>query len=88
MAGTTLSRPTFHQTFNDLHDLIVSLRGDIKAIMHQTTDPWISGAGEPNTALRQSLCGVVESSVVHGLNIRAVPEAAPLDERLEQAWTS
>ena len=88
MVGTTLSRPTFHQTSNDLHDLIVSRRGDIETIMHQTADPSISGEGEPITALRESLRSVVETCFVLGLIIRAVAAAAPLDERLGQAWTS
>jgi AcrR family transcriptional regulator len=88
MAGTTLSRPAFYQYFTDVHDLIVSLLADIEAIMHQTADPWISGEGEPIAALRESLRGVVETCVQHGPIIRAVAEAAPLDERLEQAWSS
>ena len=88
MAGTTLSRPAFYQYFTDVHDLIVSLLRDIEAVMHQTASPWISGEGEPIAALRESNRGVVETCVKHGPIIRAIVEAAPLDERLEQAWTS
>ena len=88
MAGTTLSRPAFYQYFTDLHDLIVSLLGEIEAIMHQTASPWISGEGEPIAALRESNRGVIETCIEHGPIIRAIVEAAPLDERLEQAWSS
>ena len=88
MAGTTLSRPAFYQYFTDVHDLIVSLLGDIEAIMHQTASPWVSGEGEPISALRESNRGVVETCIKHGPIIRAIVEAAPLDERLEQAWKS
>jgi AcrR family transcriptional regulator len=88
MAGTTLSRPAFYQYFKDVHDLIVSLLREIEAIMHQTASPWIHGEGEPIAALWESNRGIVESCVEHGPIIRAVVEAAPLDERLEQAWTS
>jgi len=88
MAGTTLSRPAFYQYFTDLHDLIVSLLRDIEEIMHQTASPWISGEGKPIAALRESNRGVVETCAEHGPIIRAIVEAAPLDERLEQAWTS
>ena len=88
MAGTTLSRPAFYQYFTDLHDLIVSLLRDIEAVMHQTASPWIDGEGEPIAALRESHRGVVETCVEHGHIIRAIVEAAPLDERLEQAWQS
>jgi AcrR family transcriptional regulator len=88
MGGTTLSRPAFYQYFTDLQDLIVSLLGDIEDIMHQTASPWISGEGEPIAALRESNRSVVETCVKHGPIIRAIVEAAPLDERLEQAWSS
>jgi len=88
MARTTLSRPAFYQYFTDVHDLIVSLLRDIEEIMHQTASPWISGEGKPIAALRESNRGVVETCAEHGPIIRAIVEAAPLDERLEQAWSS
>jgi AcrR family transcriptional regulator len=88
MAGTTLSRPAFYQYFTDVHDLILSLLSEIEEIMHQLVSPWIDGEGEPIAALRESNRGVVETCVKHGPVIRAIVEAAPLDERLEQAWTS
>jgi AcrR family transcriptional regulator len=88
MAGTTLSRPAFYQYFKDVHDLIVSLLHDIEAVMHETASPWINGEGEPLAALRKSNWGIVETCIEHGPIIRAIVEAAPLDERLEQAWTS
>ena len=88
MAGTTLSRPAFYQYFTDVHDLIISLLRDIEEVMHQLATPWISGEGEPISALRESNRGVVETCVKHGPIIRAIVEAAPLDERLELAWTS
>jgi AcrR family transcriptional regulator len=86
MAGTELSRPAFYQSFGDLHGLIESLLGEVEVVMRQTANPWISGKGEPISALRVSLGGVVQTCVEHGPIIRAVAEAAPLDERLEQAW--
>jgi AcrR family transcriptional regulator len=88
MAGTEFSRPAFYQYFGDLHGLIESLLHDVEAIMHQTANPWISGEGEPITALRVSLMGVVRTCVEHGPIVRAVSEAAPLDERLERAWSA
>ena len=88
MAGTPLSRPAFYQYFRDLHDLIISLLEEIEAAMHQTASPWISGEGEPIAALRESNRGVIETCIEHGPIIRAIVEAAPLDERLEQAWSS
>jgi AcrR family transcriptional regulator len=87
MAGTSLSRPAFYQYFDDLHGLAESLLHEIEAAMRQTANPWINGEGEPIAALRVALDGVVRSCVEHGPIIRAVAEAAPLDERLERAWS-
>jgi len=86
MAGTTLSRPAFYQYFEDIHHLILSLLAEIEAIMHDTANPWIRGHGEPVVALKESLGGVVQTCVDHGPVLRAIAEAAPLDERLEAAW--
>lgn len=88
MQGTTLSRPAFYQYFGDLHDLLVSLLDDVEGGMHELANPWIAGEGEPIAALRDSLRGVVQMSVEHGTILRAVSEAAPLDERLEAAWSA
>ena len=87
MAGTSLSRPAFYQYFDDLHDLAESLLHEVESAMRQTANPWINGEGEPIAALRVALDGVIRSCVEHGPVIRAVAEAAPLDERLERAWS-
>lgn len=87
MGDTPLSRPAFYQYFKDLHELIESLLSEVEAVMHQTADPWITGEGEPIAALRKSLKGVVQTCVDHGPIFRAISEAAPLDQRLEQAWS-
>ena len=88
MAGTTLSRPAFYTYFTDLHELIESLLGEVEAVMHETARPWVSGEGEPIAALLESQRGVVQACVDHGPIFRAVAEAAPLDERLEQTWSA
>ncbi len=88
MSETPLSRPAFYQYFTDMHELVESLLSEVGAVMHQTANPWINGEGEPITALRKSLKGVVQTCVDHGPVFRAVAEAAPLDERLEQAWSA
>jgi AcrR family transcriptional regulator len=88
MAETTLSRPAFYQYFHDLHDLLVSLLDEVEASMHAVANPWIAGEGEPLAALRDSLGGVVGKCVEHGPVLRAVYEAAPLDQKLEAAWSA
>jgi len=87
MSGTQLSRPAFYQYFTDLHHLIESLLGELETVMHATANPWISGSGEPVAALRESLGGIVQVCVEHGPVFRAIAEAAPLDGRLERAWS-
>ncbi|RKZ07150.1 hypothetical protein DRQ32_10365 [bacterium] len=86
MDDTTLSRPSFYQYFPDLHALMESLLAEIEVAMHKAADPWIAGEGEAVAALRESLNGVVQTCVVHGPVFRAIVEAAPQDDRLEQAW--
>lgn len=88
MAATTLSRPAFYQYFNDLHHLLESLLGEVEAAMRQTANPWLAGEGEPVAALRASLNGVVRTTMENGPVLRAVSEAAPLDPRLERAWSA
>ena len=86
MDDTTLSRPSFYQYFHDIHTLIESLLGEIEAAMHRAANPWIEGEGEPAAALRKSLKGIVQTAAAHGPVLRAIVEAAPQDERLENAW--
>jgi hypothetical protein len=56
--------------------------------MRQTANPWLAGEGDPVAAIRVALAGVIQTCVDHGPILRAVSEAAPLDERLEQAWSA
>jgi len=86
MEGTPLSRPAFYRYFDDVHHLVLALLEEIERIMHETANPWILGIGEPREALRVSLAGVVQTMVDHGPVVRAVVEAAPMDEKLEAAW--
>ena len=86
MSATSLSRPSFYQYFTDIHDLILTLLNEVEAAMHATANPWIQGEGDPVEALWESLGGVVRTAAANGRLLRAVSEAAPLDDRLEAAW--
>jgi AcrR family transcriptional regulator len=88
MAGTSLSRPAFYQYFASLHELIESLFGELEIAVQRTTNPWISGEGEPIGALRESIKGLVQVCVEQGPILRAVSQAAPFDPRLERAWAA
>ena len=88
MTRTGLSRPAFYQYYRNVHELIEELLRDIEAHMVQMASPWLAGEGDSLEALRESLAGVVAVCVDHGPVFRAISEAAPLDERLEEAWSS
>ena len=45
MAETVLSRPSFYQYFTDVHDLILTLLGEIEVEMHRLAHPWLAGEG-------------------------------------------
>lgn len=88
MEGTELSRTAFYQYFRDLHGLLESLLDGVVARLGALANPWTAGEGDPETALREALWGVVRVGVESGAVLRAVTDAAPHDVRLEQAWRS
>lgn len=87
MSRTGLSRPAFYQYYRNVHELIEDLLRDLEAHMVEMASPWLAGEGDSRESLRESLAGVVAVCVDHGPVFRAISEAAPLDPRLEEAWT-
>lgn len=87
MERTSLSRSAFYLYFTDLHHLIETLLAELEEVLHEAANPWILGEGEPMSALRVSLGGIIEICAEHGPVFRAIVDAAPLDERLERTWT-
>lgn len=83
---TPLSRPAFYRYFDDLPRLIESLLAELETDLRALPNPWIQGRGEPVAALRESLGGLVRAAADHGPVLRAIAEAAPLDEKLAAAW--
>jgi AcrR family transcriptional regulator len=85
LAGT--SRSAFYQYFEDMHDLMeVLLRGMEEEIL-AVTSPWFQGEGDPIPLLVESLENLVRVCYQQGPILRAVSDSAPMDERLEKAWT-
>jgi AcrR family transcriptional regulator len=91
MAATPLSRPAFYVYFEDIHELIEVLLSEVEVAMHESAGPWFGGdcddAASSYGRAREGLRGIAETCVVHGPLFRAVSEAAPLDSRLERAWS-
>jgi AcrR family transcriptional regulator len=90
VAGLTtragISRPCFYQYFADLHSLMEDLLKDLEREILSVAQPWIIAETNPVVKLGESLSGLVELCYQRGPLLRAIFEAAPMDERLEKAW--
>lgn len=84
LAGT--SRSAFYQYFQDLHDLMESLLRGLEEEIFGVAAPWLQGEGDPISLLEQTMEGLVRVCYQQGPVLRAVSDAAPMDQRLEQAW--
>jgi AcrR family transcriptional regulator len=84
MADTGITRPAFYHYFTDLHDLMEALLLELQQELQSAANEWFSEGGISN--LVDALSAVVEICYNRGPILRAVVEAAPMDERLEAAW--
>jgi len=84
LAGS--SRPAFYQYFADLHDVMENLLHDLGQEILAVARPWLSAEDDPVLQLSKALSGLVKVCYGRGPIVRAVVEAAPMDERLERAW--
>ncbi len=85
LAGT--SRSAFYQYFEDLHDLMEALLEALKEDIFDVAAPWLQGEGDPIPLLEETMAGLVRVCYRQGPILRAVSDAAPMDARLEKAWT-
>lgn len=81
-----ISRPCFYQYFADLHDLMENLLKILEQEILSVAQPWFAAEANPVAKLAESLSGFVKVGYERGPLVRAVVEAAPMDERLEKAW--
>ena len=88
MSHTDISRQTFYRHFADLHDLMENLLQELEQDFQAAAGPWFVTEDDPVSHLVESLAGVVKVSYQQGPLMRAVVEAAPMDERLERAWSA
>lgn len=88
MASAGASRSAFYQYFADLHDLMETLLRGMQDDIFGVAEPWLQGEGDPVALLRESLDGLVEVCYQRGPILRAVSDAAAMDERLENAWSN
>jgi len=86
LAGT--SRSAFYHYFEDLHDLMEVLLRGVEEDIIEVAGPWLQGEGDPIPLLEETVDGLVRVCYQQGPVLRAVSDAAPMDERLEKAWTA
>ena len=65
-----------------MEDLLKDLEREILSV----AQPWITAETNHVVKLAESLSGLVEVCHERGPLLRAIVEAAPMDERLEKAW--
>ncbi len=87
MSGSGTSRSAFYRYFEDLHDLMEALLRAIEADIFDIAAPWLEGEGDPIPLLEETMGGLVRVCYQQGPILRAVSDAAPMDERLESAWS-
>ena len=86
MSDVGIARQTFYRYFADLHDLMENLLRELQEEFQGVAGSWLAAEGDPVPKLAEALAGVVRVSYRRGPLIRAVVEAAPLDDRLDRAW--
>ena len=82
-----VSRTSFYQHFDDLHNLMEELLNDLAREIDAVAEPWFTAKSDVTLKLCESLYGVVTVCYHRGPILRAIYEAAPMDERLEKAWS-
>jgi AcrR family transcriptional regulator len=87
MSMSKVSRAAFYQYFSDLHELMEYLLHGISEDIFAAATPWFEGEGDPLPLLEESLAGFLRVCYRRGPIVKAVADAAPMDGRLEKAWT-
>lgn len=86
MSATGTSRPAFYQYFSDLHRLMEYLLEDLGNQILAGGNPWFLDEGDPITQLGIGIDNLVKVIYEQGPVIRAIFDAAGMDEKLETAW--
>jgi len=85
LAGS--SRSVFYRYYEDLPAMMEHLLNELEEKIMAVTTTWFTGDGDPIPLLKESLGSMVRVSYQYGPILRAVLDAAPMNERLEKAWT-
>lgn len=81
-----ISRTAFYFYFRDKRELLLRLTEDVTDLLYQQAGLWWSGEGDPETEIRHTFTNIAEVFAEHGILLRAIVEAATLDEELATSW--
>ena len=87
MSKVGSSRSVFYRYYEDLPAMMEHLLNEFKEKIMAATGAWLTGEGDPIPLLKESLGNMVNVSYQYGPILRAVLDAAPMNEQLENAWT-
>jgi len=85
MSRTGLKRPAFYAHFEDRHDLILRVVGDIGGRLFAMADRWLQGE-DPEPDIVAAIEGVAGVYLSDGPILRALADAAAADARVEAAY--
>src|SRR5207247_9061962 len=75
-----ISRTAFYFCFRDKRELLMRLTEDVAELLYAEADAWWSGAGDGAAELAVALARVVGTYREHDVLLRAVVEAAAVDD--------
>jgi AcrR family transcriptional regulator len=87
MAQTGLTRTAFYRHFDDLTELVMKLLGEVGAELYSIAAGWLESASTDFAqATHVALGGIVGFFERHGPLVRAVADAASVDEEIERGY--
>jgi AcrR family transcriptional regulator len=81
-----ISRTAFYFYFRDNRQLLMRLTEDVNEQLYQQADIWFSGAGEPESEMREALTNIAALYAEHGVLLRAIVEVATYDDEVARFW--
>ena len=87
MATTNLSRASFYQYFDDIHQLMRGLLDTLEQEIFVSVAPWIEGVGDPVLLTKEALVGLTRACYERGPFLQAISDAARTDGQFERDWS-
>src|SRR5436190_11015701 len=81
-----ISRTAFYFYFRDKRELLMRLTEDVADLLYAEADAWWSGEGDGPAELERALRQVIALYREHGVLLRAVVEAAAVDDAVAGFW--